>query len=100
LLPPPEGTAYDYVLASGIFTKRQEDPESYLRDAVTRMFALSTQGAAFNVLSVRSPAEPGEFHADPLAILTFCRTLTPWVRLRDDYHPRDFTVYLYRAAQP
>jgi hypothetical protein len=40
--------------------------------------------------------EPGEFYADPVEIVRFCRSLTPWVVLRHDYLAHDFTVYLYR----
>ena len=36
----------------------------------------------------------GEFYTDPLQTLAFCRTLTPWVTLRHDYHSRDFTIYM------
>ncbi len=98
---PPAGRAYDYVVASGIFAKREEDPEGYLRDAVARMFALCASAVAFNVLSTWAPASAGgEYHADPLRTLDYCRRLTPWSVLRHDYHPRDFTVYLYKARQP
>lgn len=98
---PPEGRAWDYVVASGIFAKRQEDPERYLREAVAHMFALSRVATAFNVLSTWAPAsESSEYHADPLRTLEYCRSLSPWAVLRHDYHPRDFTVYLYKARQP
>ena len=98
---PPEGRAWDYVVASGIFAKRQENPEGYLRDAVARMFALSKAATAFNVLSTWATATEGsEYHADPVRTLDYCRTLTPWAVLRHDYHPRDFTVYLYKTRQP
>lgn len=98
---PPQGRAYDYVVASGVFAKRQEDPTGYLREAVARMFALSGTATAFNALSTWAPSvESGEYHADPLQTLEYCRTLTPWAVLRHDYHPRDFTVYLYKNRQP
>ena len=102
---PPEGRAWDYVVASGIFAKRQENPEGYLREAVARMFALCTTATAFNVLSTRAPStasisDCSEYHADPVRTLDYCRSLTPRVVLRDDYHPRDFTVYLYKTQQP
>ena len=98
---PPDGQAWDYVVASGIFAKRQENPEGYLRDAVARMFALCSTATAFNVLSTWAPSSEGsEFHADPVRTLEYCRSLTPWAVLRHDYHPRDFTVYLYKARQP
>jgi hypothetical protein len=94
--PPQEG-ACDYAFASGVFALRQVEPERFLREVVTALFRACRKAAAFNSLSAWAPTqEAGEFHADPLETLAFCRTLTPWVVLRHDYHPRDFTVYLYR----
>lgn len=97
---PPEGRQWDFVVASGIFAKRQAEPDRYLRAAIERMFALCTAAVAFNVLSTWAPGTDGdEYHADPLQTLGFCRGLTPWVALRHDYHPRDFTVYLRREPR-
>jgi hypothetical protein len=53
---------------------------------------------AFNSLSAwATDQEAGEFYADPLRVVDFCRRITPRVVLRHDYHPRDFTVYLYKT---
>jgi SAM-dependent methyltransferase len=90
-------TRHDYVLSSGIFTHRNRAPFDFLTAAIQRMFDLSKRAVAFNCLSAWAKTkEPGEFHADPLKLLSFCRKLTPRVVLRHDYHPRDFTIYLYR----
>lgn len=91
---------HDFVTASGIFAKRPEGGQSYLHAMAERMFALCRKGAAFNSLSAWAPEkQAGEFYADPLAALEFCRTLTPWVGLRADYHNRDFTIYMYRSRR-
>jgi SAM-dependent methyltransferase len=88
------GESVDYVLASGVFTFADE---AALRRDAAEMFRICRCAAAFNSLSAwAGRGDPGEFHADPGATLDWCRTLTPWVALRHDYHPRDFTVYLYR----
>lgn len=88
---------YDFVIASGIFYLRQNAPLEYLQTVVTAMFKAARIAVAFNSLSTWFEAkESGEFYADPLETVRFCRTLTPWVCLRHDYHPRDFTVFLYR----
>jgi len=64
------------------------------------MFSLATSAVAFNTLSTwAQDQEAGEFYADPLKVVEFCRTLTPWVVMRHDYHPRDFTVYLYKTPR-
>lgn len=92
--------AHDYVLSSGIFTHRTVSTFEFLEAMVGRMFSLSKRALAFNCLSGWAEhKEHEEFHADPMRVVEFCRRLTPWVVLRHDYHPRDFTVYLYKAAR-
>jgi SAM-dependent methyltransferase len=85
----------DYVVGSGLFTFGDRN----VFEAIVRaMFAACEKATAFNCLSGWAPdKEPGEFHADPLEVLAFCRTLTPWVSLRHDYFPHDFTLYMYRG---
>ena len=92
----PEWSA-DYVLASGIFTLADE---ATLQREVRALYACARRAVAFNVLSVWGEAPvDGEFVHDPLRILDFARSLTPWVRLRHDYMPHDFSVYMYREAR-
>lgn len=96
---PSETQPYDYVLASGIFYLRSVEPVAFLRQAVTRMYALARKGIAFNSLSTwASTTEADEFHADPLEVAAFCRTLSPRLTLRHDYHPRDFAILLHRPS--
>ncbi|MCL4818317.1 MAG: GNAT family N-acetyltransferase [Vicinamibacteria bacterium] len=98
LEPPSElGDGFDCVVASGIFAHRRVQPLEFLRAAAARLYALCRRGAAFNALSAWGDrGTPGEFRADPAQTLAFCRSLTPKVALRHDYHPGDFTVYLFR----
>lgn len=94
------GGPYDLVTANGIFYLLGAEAESWMFRLVTRMYELCSEAVAFNTLSARAPdAQGDEFHADPGRVLAFCQGLTPWVTLRHDYHPRDFTVYLYRSAR-
>lgn len=90
---------FDLVTANGIFYLLGEDAPRLMHEMIQRMFALARVAVAFNSLSTwaRDP-EPQEFHADPLEVLAFCRELTPWCVLRHDYHPRDFTIYLYKRG--
>lgn len=91
------GEKHEVVVASGIFAKRPESGQEYLEAMIMRMFACCRRAVAFNSLSAwAADAEGGEFYADPSKTLDFCRTLTPWLALRTDYHPRDFTIYLYK----
>jgi len=90
---------HDYVFSSGIFTHRRTAPFGFLQAMVRRMFELSKRAVAFNCLSTWAAGQQGtEFHADPLKVLAFCRSLSERVVLRHDYHPRDFTVYVYKAG--
>jgi SAM-dependent methyltransferase len=91
------GEKYDYVFSSGIFYLRQHEPVMYLQDSVRTMFEIAGKGVAFNSLSTWIPKQDeGEFYAEPWETLEFCRTLTPRVALRHDYHPGDFSIYLLR----
>jgi len=100
ILTENPGGPYDFVTANGIFYLLGEHAEERMQQLIARMFELCTTAVAFNSLSSWAPKqEPGEFYADPLATVAFCKTLTPWVALRHDYFPHDFTVYLYRRQR-
>ena len=91
---------FDVVTANGIFYLLNGSIEETMNAVITKMFELANVAVAFNSLSSWAPdQEVNEFYANPSKTLDFCRTLTPWVTLRHDYHPRDFTVYLYRNQQ-
>jgi SAM-dependent methyltransferase len=99
-LPPA-----DYVLASGLFSHMTGD-EDRVRATIGRLWNAARRALAFNVLSTltdpgsdEARAASGLFAADPLETLRFSRTLTPWVALRHDYLPHDFTIYLYREPR-
>jgi len=88
---------YDVVTANGIFYLLGDQAWPMMQKIVERMFLLAKSALAFNSLSAWAPdQESGEFYADPLQTLDFCRRLTPKVALRHDYHTRDFTVYMYK----
>jgi trans-aconitate methyltransferase len=91
---------FDVVTANGIFYLLGSDAPILMRELVEHMWALAGEAVAFNSLSAWASERPeDEFHADPLETLAWCRELTPWVALRHDYLPHDFTVYL-RREQP
>lgn len=94
------GRQFDFVFASGIFYSYKTGGEAWLRMAVARMWGLCNEGVAFNSLSAWTDCyDIDEYYADPSAIVAYCRTLTPWLTMRHDYHPRDFTVYLSRKVR-
>ena len=91
---------YDFVVASGIFFFRKEKPLEYMLQVINNMFRLCKKGIAFNSLSVWAKNKTdGEFYADPFEVIDYCRTLSPFIDLRHDYHLGDFSVYIYRDQQ-
>jgi hypothetical protein len=97
---------YDYVMASGIFNIRMADPDSH-KDSVhkmlSRMFSLAKIGMAVNfictdiVYLVPDGQETSRyFYFSPEEMISFCKTLTEKYVLRHDYHPGDFTLYLFK----
>jgi SAM-dependent methyltransferase len=97
ILESPPDTSFDIVTANGIFYLLGDNAFGIMKKIITAMYASSNIAIAFNSLSSwTQDKEENEFYADPLETLAFCRTLSPWVVLRHDYHPRDFTIYLYK----
>jgi SAM-dependent methyltransferase len=98
ILDQKDGT-FDVVTANGIFYLLGAHAPKLMRSIIQKMYHLAQTAVAFNSLSSwATDQEEGEYYADPLATVEYCRTLTPWVVLRHDYHPRDFTVYLYKKG--
>jgi SAM-dependent methyltransferase len=98
ILEDDPGGPFDLVVANGIFYLLGDDAETIMQRLIARMFELCREAVVFTSLSRWAPArEPGEFCADPLWALDFCRSLTPYVALRHDYLPHDFAVALYRS---
>lgn len=88
----------DFAVASGIFYRRQHQPFDYLCETVIRLYSLCRKGLAFNCLSrALSMAEEREYRESPAKVFEFCRTLTPLVAVRHDYHPGDFTIYMRKG---
>lgn len=88
---------FDYLFASGIFVFRQEDPEDYLFSTIKMMYGLCIKGISFNSLSFwASEKSQSEFYADPINVINFCKNLSQKIVLRHDYHPADFTIYMYK----
>jgi SAM-dependent methyltransferase len=91
---------FDVVVASGIFCSYPVGGVERMRQVLQRMWGWAAVGLAFNSLSTWAPQQDeGEFHADPLETLSFCRSLSGRLALRHDYHPRDFTIHVGREQQ-
>ena len=92
--PNPHWTA-DYVVASGLFQFADYNPDLRM-DAVTTMFRLCRKAVACNFLRQGTNEE---YVVQPEDAWRTYRRLTPWITIRADYLPNDFTLYLYKEKQ-
>tara|TARA_Y100000768_G_scaffold333690_1_gene273905 strand:- start:37927 stop:38535 length:609 start_codon:yes stop_codon:yes gene_type:complete len=88
---------YDYVFSSGIFATYNDDSTKVYQKFIERMFEISKYGIAFNSLSSwTKKKDKNECYADPLKVMEICRKFSRKLVIRHDYHPRDFTIFLYK----
>lgn len=91
---------FDYVMASGTFNVLVLEPETYIKQAISRMFNLANHAVALNLLSSYAPEDKKNLthfnYRDPAALLTLALSLTPYVSLQHHYLPHDFTLILYK----
>ena len=87
---------FDYVLCSGAFNVNFGSNLIAVRKILPELLARSARGVAINFLSTRARERDAIlYNYDPEAMLAFCRTLTPHVRLVEGYLSNDFTLHLY-----
>lgn len=93
----------DFLVASGALSFRDGPVDNLqdVRDFLTHFFPQITSGMAFNLLSSHTPksmrGSGSRFvYYDPEKVLALCLEFTPYVALRQDYLPNDFTVTLYK----
>ncbi len=96
----PQGTIYDYVVASGIFNLKMEIPlkawDEIVHKTIDKFDALSSRGFAFNMLSSYRELHRRRsrlYYGDPLHFFDLCfRKYSPNVALVHDYNLWDFTI--------
>jgi SAM-dependent methyltransferase len=103
-LADPITDKFDIVIASGILNSNVENNMEYRKKAIKTLFEGSKKVTAFNMLGNHPQPENDEesnvWYADSLEILEYCMSLTRRVVFRSNYHPRDFTVFLYKTKTP
>ncbi len=102
---------YEVVIASGVLNSnvearlrgtstRQSDNLEYRKNAIKKMFSLTSNIFAFNMLGAhpapKNSADSNVWYADSLEILGYCMTLTNRVILRQNYNSKDFTILMYK----
>jgi SAM-dependent methyltransferase len=93
---------FDYVVMSGVFTEKLEltfdDMLVFLRSVISKIYAITDVGLAFNVMTKHV-----DWERDDLFHLPF-DTLAAWLKsdisrnfvIRNDYGLYEYTVYVYR----
>lgn len=96
----PGEDKYDVVMASGTLNSQlgKENME-FRKMAIKTMFAHAKRVCVFNMLGAHpqpmTPENSNVWYADSLEILDYCMSLTRRVILRANYHPKDFTIFMY-----
>jgi len=91
------GQQWDYTIAVGIHNIRIEGGRELLENVTRRQFELCTVASHISLLTDRYTGFAP--HIQPWraeGILTLALDITPYVVLRHDYLPNDFSVTLYR----
>lgn len=90
---------FDFVFASGIFFLKCENWEDYFLQMIKKMFALSKNGIAFNLLSCHS-VNPDEvsYYSNPAEILSLItKNVSPFAILDHSYKQNDYTFFIYKS---
>jgi SAM-dependent methyltransferase len=97
---------FDVVLASGVLNSNLPAGKSgvtenmeYRKEAIKVMFSHTKKVLAFNMLgghpAPKTNPKSNVWYANSLEVLEYCMSLTRRVILRANYHPTDFTIFMY-----
>lgn len=102
--PSPE--MYDTIICSGALNSNfgtEEENLEFRKNAIKVMFEHTTNVVAFNMLgghpATQNKEDSNIWYSDSLEILEYCMSLTRRVILRHQYHPTDFTVFMYKVKE-
>lgn len=91
------GQNFDYTIAIAIHNIKTSSAKEILRDTTLKQFEISNVGTHISILTDRYNAfDPHiqAWHAEE--ILKLALDITPYVTLRHDYLPHDFSLTLYK----
>jgi SAM-dependent methyltransferase len=92
---------YDVIVASQVFNVRykQSDNQQVLQRFLTMAFAKCRKAVTVDLItSYVDFSVPDLYNFAPEEIFHFAKTLTPFVRLRHDYLPFEFSVQLFKSS--
>lgn len=97
ILEWPEDQKFDYTVAFAIHNVRMDGGADLLRSVTSRQFALCEKAAHVSLLTSRFSGFAEHIQSwDVEEVLSMALSITPYVVLRHDYLPNDFSVTLYR----
>ncbi len=91
---------FDYIFLCGVFNLKVQGIDGAIRNTLKHLFSHCRVALAFNALSTHIPKKDFELHyVSPEEIFIFAITeLSPFVSLRHDRMPYDFTMFVYREV--
>lgn len=89
---------FDVVVACGALNAPKTGWLENRQQKIKRLYELANQAVAFNMAGSFEPGASGDrvAQADVRQILEFCTKLTPKVILKTHYHPKDFTIVMFK----
>jgi SAM-dependent methyltransferase len=93
------GEDFDYVFLCGVFNNRVEGATETMKNIMKKLFRHTRAALAVTALSSRAGGRDAELnYVSPAEIVDFAlREITPYLVLRHDLVPDDFTLFLYRG---
>ena len=96
-----EGIAHqaDYVVMCQVFNNRYDSSDNYeiVKSAIALSFEAARKGVSIDLKSTYVNYQENHlFYYSPETLFSYAKTLTPFVTLRHDYAPFDFTLQLYK----
>ena len=89
---------FDYIFLCGVFNLKVQGIDELIQGTLKKLFPCCRIGLAFNGLSAHAPQKAVELHyTSPEALFGFALdNLSPFVVMRHDRIPYDFTMFVYR----
>ena len=90
----------DYVVISGTFNLKIEDNWSFITKAVKKSFDLCRKGVLFTLISTYVDYREAHLsYMDPAKIFDYCKQITPYVNIINDYNPYEYMVMLLKSEK-
>jgi len=92
------GQKFDIVLSCGILNSNIDNWLEERQQRIQKLYSLANEAFAFNMAGSFQPKPGGKrvAEADTKEIINFCAGLTSKVILKTHYHPKDFTIVMFK----